>query len=78
MPTPKGGPAREFHTPEESCSRSLFDAFADAFTHPEDLTLHQPDYGFLARVRDARRIREDFRKAIRVEEAMQNSRTNVD
>lgn len=43
---------------------TLLDAVADAFTFPEDLALVQPDYGFMARVRDARRIREDFRKAV--------------
>ena len=56
---------REFHTPEDFRDRSFFDAFADAFTPPEDLTLHQPDYGFMARIRDAHRIREDFRKAVK-------------
>ena len=43
---------------------TLLDAMADAFTFPEDLALVQPDYGFMARVRDGRRIREDFRKAV--------------
>ena len=43
---------------------TLLDALADAFTFPEDLALVQPDYGFMARVRDGQRIREDFRKAV--------------
>ncbi len=60
--------SREFHTPEDFRHRTFFDAFADVFTSPEDLPLHQPDYGFTARIRDAHRIREDFRKAVSAEE----------
>ncbi len=58
------GPIREFDTPEDLKDLTFLDAFADVFTHPEDLELRRPDYGFMARVRDADRIREDFRKAI--------------
>lgn len=45
-------------------TRSLFDAFADVFTPPEDLDLYQPETGTAARERDLERIGEDFRKAI--------------
>ncbi len=55
---------RDFYTPEESCNSGFFDALADVFTHPEDLPLHQPDYGMDARRRDREHIREYFDKAI--------------
>ena len=54
---------RQFSTPEDFRDRTFFDAFADAFTPPEDLELHQTDYGYMARIRDGLRIREDFCKA---------------
>ncbi len=68
MPTtPKNAtsPAtRDFYTPEDFCGRTFFDAFADAFTSPEDLPLHQLDYGVDALIRDRKRIREYFDKAV--------------
>ena len=67
---------REFYTPEDFRDRTFADAFVDAFTPPEDLTLHQTDYGFMARFRDGNRIREDFRKAV-AQEKKQNNRTNT-
>ena len=66
-------PNREFHTPQDFRDRTFLDAFADAFTAPEDLPLHRPDYGFMARIRDAHRIREYFRKAVAHEEEIQNN-----
>lgn len=39
------------------------DAFADVFTPPESLKMARLDYGYMARLRDLRRIGEDFRKA---------------
>ena len=68
---------REFCVPEDFRDRTFFDAFADAFTPPEDLPLHQTDYGFLARIRDGHRIREDFRKAVNLEKQKQKSRTTA-
>lgn len=60
--------SHEFHTPEDFADRTLFDAFADAFTPPEDLPLHQPDYGpdygMSALIRDRKRIRGYFDKAL--------------
>ena len=41
----------------------FFDVFADVFTHPEDLVMHEPEYGYDARLEDARRIRRDMDKA---------------
>ena len=58
------GHTREFDTPEDLRDVTFFDTFADVFTPPDCLELRRPDYGFMARVRDADRIREDFRKAI--------------
>lgn len=60
--------SREFCVAEDFRDQTLFDAFADVFTPPEDLPLHQTDYGFMARIRDGRRIREDFRKAVKLEQ----------
>ena len=81
MPTPKNitnSPlAPEFHTPEDFRERTFFDAFADAFTWPEDLPLHQPDSIPMGRIRDAQHIREYFRKAVAVEED-RNSHTTTD
>lgn len=59
---PRG--AREFDTPEDFRDRTFFDAFADVFTNPEDLTLHRPDCGFMARIRDGLRISGDVHKAL--------------
>ena len=55
---------REFDTPDDLRDKTLLDALDDVFTPPEDLTLLRPDYGFMARVRDGRHIREYFRKAV--------------
>lgn len=55
---------RDFDTPEDLRDRTFLDAFVDAFTPAEDLKLYRPDYGFMARIRDGQRIREDFRKAL--------------
>ncbi len=62
---------REFCVPEDFRDRTFLDAFDDAFTSPEDLPLHQTDYGFLARIRDGHRIREYFRKAVDIEKQEQ-------
>ena len=51
---------------ESSGDRTFGDAFADVFTHPEDLTLYQPDTGWAARARDMDRIGNDLRKAAAV------------
>ena len=42
---------------------SFFDVFADVFTYPEDLVMHKLEYGYEARLEDARRIRRDMDKA---------------
>ena len=55
---------REFDTPDDLRDKTFLDAFDDVFTPPEDLTLLRPDYGFMARVRDGRHIREYFHKAV--------------
>jgi len=55
---------REFDTPDDLSDKTFLDALDDVFTPPEDLTLLRPDYGFMARVRDGRHIREYFRKAV--------------
>ena len=55
---------REFDTPDDLGDKTLWDAFNDVHTHPADLTLLRPDYGFMARVRDEHRIRDYFRKAM--------------
>lgn len=57
--------SREFITVEDFADRTLLDAFADVFTAPDDLPAHQTDYGFMARIRDAHRIRGDFSRALR-------------
>ena len=69
---------RQFSTPEDFRDRTFFDAFADAFTPPEDLELHQTDYGYVARIRDGLRIREDFRKAFRQVQQEQERRAPSD
>lgn len=66
--------SREFSVPDDFRERTFFDAFADAFTPPEDLPLHQTDYGFMARIRDGHRIREDFHKAVNLQKQKQTSR----
>ena len=42
---------------------TLWDAFADVYTPQESLKMARLDYGYMARLRDLRRIGEDFRKA---------------
>lgn len=60
---PRGGPRlRNFNTPDDLRDETLDDAFSDAFTAPDDLVMMQPDNGFMALIRDGRRIRDDFRK----------------
>ncbi len=41
----------------------FFDVFADVFTYPDDLVMHEVEYGYDARLEDARRIRRDMDKA---------------
>ncbi len=48
---------------QELKGMNLWDAFADVFTPPESLKMARLDYGYMARLRDLRRIGEDFRKA---------------
>ena len=48
---------------QELADMTLWDAFADVFTPPESLRMARLDYGYMARLRDLRRIGEDFRKA---------------
>ena len=55
---------RNFDTPDDLGDETFLDAFADAFTSPDDLVLMQPDNGFMARIRDGHRIGADFRKAV--------------
>ena len=55
---------RNFNTPEDLRDETFLDAFADAFTPPDDLVLMQPDNGFMARIRDGQRIGADLRKAV--------------
>ncbi len=43
---------------------TALDAFADAFTMPEDLELASPKTGLEGRVQDAHHIRGYFRKAL--------------
>ena len=45
--------------------RSFFDVFTDVLTPPEDIQLHRADWGYEARVRDAKRIRQDIENAVR-------------
>ncbi len=45
--------------------QSFFDVFTDVFTPPEDIQLHRADWGYEARVRDAKRIRQDIENAAR-------------
>lgn len=62
--TPYRPQLRNFSTPEDLRDETFLDAFTDAFTPPDDLILMQPDNGFMARIRDGRRIGADFRKAV--------------
>ena len=62
--TPYRPQLRNFSTPEDLRDETFLDAFSDAFTPPDELTLAQPDNGFMARIRDGHRIREYFRKAV--------------
>lgn len=43
---------------------TFMDIFEAIHTPPEDLPALRLDYGFMARVRDSRRIRGDFQRAI--------------
>ena len=54
---------RNFGMPQGLEEMTLWDAFADVFTPPESLRMARLDYGYMARLRDLRRIGEDFRKA---------------
>ena len=54
----------EFDTPETVVHATFLDAYADLFASLEDMKLRRPDFGYMARVRDSMRIREDFRKAV--------------
>lgn len=62
--TPYKPRLRNFDTPEDLRDETFLDAFADAFTPPDELALMQPDNGFMARIRDGRRIGADVRKAV--------------
>ncbi len=55
---------RQFDIPEDLRGVSFLDALVDAFTPPGRLRLYRPDCGWLARVRDAHRIRDYYRKAL--------------
>ena len=56
---------RNFSTPEDLRDETCLDALSDAFTPPDDLMLMQPpDNGFMARIRDGRRIGEYYREAV--------------
>lgn len=55
---------KEFDEPQDSRDETLWDAFVCVHTFPEDVPAKRPDYGFLARVRDGIRIRQDIQKAI--------------
>ena len=55
---------REFDTPETAVHSTFLDAYASLFAPLEDMELRRPDFGYMARVRDSMRIREDFRKAV--------------
>ncbi len=57
-------PAREYDEAKDVRYESVLDAFTDVFMSPEAATSWRPDYGFMARMRDGQRIREDFRKAM--------------
>ena len=70
--TPYKPQIRNFSIPEDLRDETFLDALADAFTPPDDLVLMQPDNGFMARVRDGRRIGADFRRAV-VELGLENS-----
>lgn len=62
--TPYRPQLRNFTTPEDLRDETFLDAFSDAFTSPDELTLAQPDNGFMAHIRDGHRIREYFRTAL--------------
>ena len=62
--TPGSSQLRNFNTPEDLCDETLLDAFSDAFTPPDELTLMQPDNGYMARIRDGHRIGAYFREAV--------------
>ena len=55
---------KEFDEPQDSRDETLWDAFVCVHMFPEDVPAKRPDYGFLARIRDGIRIRQDIRKAI--------------
>ena len=70
--TPYKSRLRNFSVPEDVRDETFLDAFTDAFTPPDALVLLQPDNGFMARIRDGRRIGADFRKAV-AELGLENS-----
>ena len=55
---------KEFDEPQDSRDETLWDAFVCVHMSPEDVPAKRPDYGFMARVRDGIRVRQDIRKAI--------------
>ena len=59
-----GPQLRNFSTLEDLRDETFLDVFADVFSPPDDLVLMQPDNGFMARIRDGRRIGEYFGKAV--------------
>ena len=62
--TPYKPELRNFSTPEDLRDETFVDALSDAFTPPDNLMLMQPDNGFMARIRDGRRIGEYYRQAV--------------
>lgn len=62
---------REFHTPDDFGDRTLFDAFVDVFSHPEDLPRYQPESRLMGRFRAANNIRRYFEKAVNAEKERQ-------
>ncbi len=55
----------EVHVTKDMGCYTVFDAFADVFTPPENLSLHRAEWGYEARVGDAMRIRHDVESAAR-------------
>ncbi len=64
---------QQFYMPKDFHDRTFFDAFADAFTQPDDLILHQMDCDFMARIHNTHRIREYFQKALSAEKERENN-----
>ena len=69
----KANPHQDRGAPEDLLYGTFFDAFADVFTPPEDLSLYQPDHSIPGHIRDARCIREYFRKAVGAEKQKQKN-----